>query len=60
MLHECLQHDRPSVCSWLEECLKTLQDSQANNINSITHKQVAVTPALLLHSSSSWSSSTGR
>ena len=60
MLHECLQHDRPSVCSWLEECLKTLQDSQANNINSITHKQVPPLVTLVLHSASSWSSSTGR
>ena len=41
VLHECLQHDRASVCSWLEECLKTLQSSESNSINSITHKQVA-------------------
>ena len=40
VLHECLQHDRASVCSWLEECLKTLQSSESNSINSITHKQV--------------------
>ena len=41
VLHECLQHDRASVCSWLEECLKTLQSSESNSINSITHRQVA-------------------
>jgi len=40
VLHECLQHDRVSVCSWLEECLKTLQGSAATPINSITHKQL--------------------
>jgi len=40
VLHECLQHDRASVCSWLEECLKTLQSSESNSINSITHKQL--------------------
>ena len=40
VLHECLQHDRASVCSWLEECLKTLQSSESNSINSITHRQV--------------------
>ena len=43
VLHECLQHDRASVCSWLEECLKTLQSSESNSINSITHKQVSDT-----------------
>ena len=41
VLHECLQHDRASVCSWLEQCLKTLQSSESNSINSITQTQVA-------------------
>ena len=37
VLHECLQHDRASVCSWLEECLKTLQSSESNSINSMAN-----------------------
>jgi len=40
VIHECLQHDRASVCSWLEECLKTLQTSQPTSIHSITRQQL--------------------
>ena len=48
VLHECLQHDRASVCSWLEQCLKTLQSSESNSINSITQTQVARKFSLLI------------
>ena len=56
VIHECLQHDRASVCSWLEECLKTLQSSVTNTANSITHKQVRCGDKRLFIPSSWWSS----
>merc|ERR1719350_1470626 len=40
VIHECLQHDRASVCSWLEECLKTLESSESSALAAITRQQL--------------------
>jgi len=41
VIHECLQHDRVSVCSWLENSLKTLQSSNnAHPTAGVTTKQL--------------------
>merc|ERR1712059_12355 len=40
VIHECLQHDRASVCSWLAECLKTLQTGSVAPTASVTTKQL--------------------
>jgi len=41
VIHECLQHDRVSVCSWLESSLKTLQNSNTSHPTAgVTTKQL--------------------
>lgn len=40
VIHECLQHDRVRVCSWLEESLKTLQAGPSMPATSVTTKQL--------------------
>jgi len=41
VIHECLQHDRVSVCSWLENSLKSLQNSNSSHPTAgVTTKQL--------------------